>query len=53
MLYGTTREFLEYFGLKDLSELPTLKDFKEVAESLPEPDLAPEPAQEPVGDTVR
>ncbi|MEW6067493.1 MAG: SMC-Scp complex subunit ScpB [Nitrospirota bacterium] len=25
-LYGTTREFLEYFGLKDLSELPTLKD---------------------------
>ncbi len=25
-LYGTTREFLEYFGLKDLTELPTLKD---------------------------
>lgn len=25
-LYVTTREFLEYFGLKDLSELPTLKD---------------------------
>lgn len=25
-LYGTTREFLQYFGLKDLSELPTLKD---------------------------
>ncbi|MEW6214335.1 MAG: SMC-Scp complex subunit ScpB [Nitrospirota bacterium] len=24
--YGTTREFLEYFGLKDLTELPTLKD---------------------------
>ena len=25
-LYGTTREFLQYFGLKDLTELPTLKD---------------------------
>jgi len=24
-LYGTTREFLEYFGLKDITELPTLK----------------------------
>jgi segregation and condensation protein B len=27
LLYGTTREFLQYFGLKDLAELPTLKDF--------------------------
>jgi len=27
-LYGTTREFLEYFGLKDLTELPTLKDLQ-------------------------
>jgi segregation and condensation protein B len=26
-LYGTTKEFLQYFGLKDLTELPTLKDF--------------------------
>jgi segregation and condensation protein B len=25
-LYGTTKEFLKYFGLKDLTELPTLKD---------------------------
>lgn len=25
-LYGTTREFLQYFGLKDLTELPLLKD---------------------------
>jgi segregation and condensation protein B len=24
--YGTTREFLQYFGLKDLTDLPTLKD---------------------------
>lgn len=26
MLYGTTKEFLQYFGLKDLTELPTIKD---------------------------
>jgi segregation and condensation protein B len=26
-LYGTTREFLQYFGLRDLTELPTLKEF--------------------------
>ena len=25
-LYGTTREFLQYIGLKDLTELPTLKE---------------------------
>ena len=29
ILYGTTREFLEYFGLKNLTDLPTLKDFSE------------------------
>jgi len=26
LLYGTTKEFLEYFGLKDLTELPTLRE---------------------------
>ena len=30
MLYGTTLEFLQYFGLKDLSSLPTLKEFQEL-----------------------
>lgn len=30
MLYGTTSEFLQYFGLKDLSSLPTLKEFQEL-----------------------
>lgn len=29
LLYGTTKEFLQYFGLKDLSELPTLKEFQD------------------------
>ncbi|HHN66226.1 MAG TPA: SMC-Scp complex subunit ScpB, partial [Nitrospirae bacterium] len=26
LLYGTTREFLMFFGLKDLTELPTLRE---------------------------
>lgn len=26
-LYGTTKEFLQYFGLKNLSELPPINDF--------------------------
>ncbi len=30
MMYGTTLEFLQYFGLKDLSALPTLKEFREL-----------------------
>ena len=30
MLYGTSLEFLQYFGLKDLSSLPTLKEFQEL-----------------------
>jgi segregation and condensation protein B len=31
IVYGTTREFLEYFGLNTLAELPTLKEFEELA----------------------
>jgi segregation and condensation protein B len=27
MLYGTTLKFMEYFGINDLLELPTPKDF--------------------------
>jgi len=29
ILYGTTSEFLQHFGLKSLEELPKLKEFKE------------------------
>jgi len=55
ILYKTTREFLVQFGLKDLSELPTLKEFQDLArfdtepaptESQPEPQPAPQSAQE-------
>lgn len=29
MLYGTTRQFLEHFGLKQLTDLPPLKDYSQ------------------------
>ncbi len=29
IMYRTTRKFLEYFGLKDLADLPTLEDLQE------------------------
>lgn len=34
ILYGTTKEFLEVFGLPDLEALPPLKDLGELAEAL-------------------
>ncbi len=33
IIYGTTKKFLEVFNLKDLSELPTLRELKDVQES--------------------
>lgn len=32
ILYGTTREFLEFFGLASLAALPTLREFHELSE---------------------
>ncbi len=29
-LYGTTKDFLQYFGLKSIRDLPTLKEIKEL-----------------------
>jgi len=34
LLYGTSEKFMDYFGLRDLSELPKPKDFQEVGESI-------------------
>jgi segregation and condensation protein B len=39
LVYGTSRQFLEMFGLKDLSSLPTLKDME---------GLGPSPGDEPL-----
>ncbi len=36
ILYGTTKEFLLYFGLNSLDELPNLKEFSEADIQLPE-----------------
>jgi segregation and condensation protein B len=55
ILYKTTKEFLIQFGLKDLSELPSLKEFEEIrrlavsdGEMLPrEPMPPPETARTP------
>ena len=51
-LLGTTREFLDYFGLKKLDDLPTLAQLKELEElrvqlTLPgaEPEVRSDPAQ--------
>lgn len=50
ILYKTTRDFLVQFGLKDLSELPSLKEFEEIRRMAidgdgPEPAPAPAPAE--------
>jgi segregation and condensation protein B len=49
MLYKTTKEFLIQFGLKDLSELPSLKEFEEIRRMAlaDEPAAALEPSAEP------
>ena len=47
-LFGTTRTFLDYFGLKRLDELPPLSELKDIGELEPQlaldPDMAPAPA---------
>ncbi|MBN8223731.1 MAG: SMC-Scp complex subunit ScpB [Xanthomonadales bacterium] len=47
-LYGTTKSFLDYFGLRRLDELPPLSELKDIGELEPQlaldPDLAPAPA---------
>ena len=41
--YKTTKEFLIQFGLKDVSELPTLKEFEELSKfALGEPEAEPD-----------
>jgi len=53
ILYGTTKEFLEFFSLKDLASLPTLREFHELSEEHREiVEKQPEPAQEPIAGLV-
>lgn len=44
IMYGTTKFFLEHFGLRDLSQLPPLREFRELGES----EQAMLPIDEPV-----
>lgn len=37
MVYGTTREFLHFFGLRNLSDLPTLREIEELHKEEPSP----------------
>jgi len=46
ILYKTTKEFLIQFGLKDLTELPSLKEFEEIRR-MAFSDEAPAPTPEP------
>lgn len=42
MIYGTSRDFLEFFGLRDLRDLPTLRDFSELVPDAAEEGHIPE-----------
>ncbi|RYG87028.1 SMC-Scp complex subunit ScpB [bacterium] len=42
-LLGTTREFLDYFGLRGLEDLPPLEELKALSELEPQLELAPAP----------
>jgi segregation and condensation protein B len=46
LIYGTTREFMETFNLKDLGSLPTLREIEELATSGSDPDQAALPLPE-------
>ncbi len=51
LLYGTSEKFMDYFGIKDIGDLPKPKDFKmpdsEIGEQAPiEEVVAPEPVRE-------
>jgi segregation and condensation protein B len=46
ILYKTTREFLVQFGLRDIGELPSLKEFQELARLDTEQPMAEQPLSE-------
>ncbi|HND01745.1 MAG TPA: SMC-Scp complex subunit ScpB [Nitrospira sp.] len=58
IMYGTTKVFLEHFGLRDLSQLPPLREFKELGESeqamlpIDESEAVEPEALSPAADTV-
>jgi segregation and condensation protein B len=53
ILYKTTKEFLLRFGLKDVSELPSMEEFEKMAAEISEPEQeeSEEPQQAPNTET--
>ncbi|MBS0383396.1 MAG: SMC-Scp complex subunit ScpB [Proteobacteria bacterium] len=47
-LFGTTRQFLDYFNLKSLDQLPTLAEIREITDLDPQLALAPDAGGAPV-----
>ena len=47
-LFATTKQFLDYFNIKSLQELPPLSEIKDLAQTEPEIDLAEELAKQRV-----
>jgi segregation and condensation protein B len=41
-LYGTTKEFLEYFGLKSLDDLPKIEEFNQLGVDMPKEEVIQE-----------
>lgn len=54
IMYGTTKQFLQAFGLNDLAGLPALRDIKDLKEAEPIllPNLDSEEAVDPAGDVL-
>jgi segregation and condensation protein B len=50
ILYRTSRDFLVHFGLKDVGELPSLKEFEELAKRALGSEWTTEPAPAPSGE---
>ena len=48
-MYGTTRQFLDYFGIKSLDELPTLAELRDIDTIAPELPFGDEAAAVPTG----
>ena len=51
-LYGTTREFLEAFNLKDLGSLPTLEEMEDMTQALDDPEAPGVPPEEGAAEDV-
>jgi segregation and condensation protein B len=49
LLYGTTFEFMQYFGIQSLAELPTLPELNDYAAEAPQTPPAEQPSSPPEG----